>query len=362
MKIFSYISSGAVALSLLALVGCSKQDVVIPEPNDPIFEVRGTLGNDDFELVAGADNGFMYTSTKVQNGVRVFTGELSNGETSVELGIFDGNLDMPNAIPETDLQNVVLKLARKYSDPLAVLNAQSIVPNQNATNIDWYINGTFAGSGQISIFEPGRYDVCAHVTFLTGQTEQLCDEIILGYTRNANCSIDLDLSQSGMILADLNTTGEPIVSVEWILNNVVVGTNDTLMQALPYGVGNKLKARVTFDNGVVREKSCFIDGTDPSQWISDFSVFEFSSTPSITPQDYQVRLIVHHNGKVYRSIEAENEGSSISLISLEPFEDNANGNNVYKATLQIEAIVKEMSTEKLIPVSFTATLGVEVPE
>lgn len=362
MKLTSYISSSAVALSFLALVGCSKQDIVIPESNDPIFEVRGTLGNEDFELVAGADNGFMFTSTKVHNGVRVFTGKLSNGETSVEMGIFDGNLDMPGNIPEVDLQNVALDLARRYYDPLAVLNAQSIVPNQNATNVDWYINGTFAGSGQISIYEPGRYDVCAHVTFVTGQTEQLCDEIILGYTRNANCSIALDLSQSGMILADLNTTGELVQSVEWILNDIVVGTNDTLEYALPYGIGNQLKARVTFENGVVREKSCFIDGQDPTQWISDFSIFEFSSTPSIIPQDYQVRMIINHDDKLYESIQAENDGSSITLLSLEPFEENANGNNVYKATLQIEAIVMEMSTEKLIPVSFIATLGVEVPE
>ena len=348
----------------MALVGCSKQEIVIPESNDPIFEVQGTLGSEHFELVAGADNGYMHTSTKIHNGVRVFTGELSDGETSVELGIFDGNLDKPNSVPEVDLQNVVLDLARRYYDPLAVLNIQDIVPNQNAANVDWYINGTFAGSGQISIYEPGKYDVCAQVTFETGESAQLCDQIILGYTRNANCSIDLDLSQGqqGNIFASLDTTGEALGGVEWFLNDVLISTDNALAYQLEYGVGNTLKARVSFQNGVVREKACYIDGTDPTKWISDFSIFELSSTPSVITQDYQVRLIINHEGKVYESIQAENEGSSISLVSLEPFEDNASGNNVYKAVVLIEAVVMEMSTEKLIPVSFTATLGVEVPE
>lgn len=364
MKLTSYISFGAIALGLLALVGCAKQDLIIPESNDPIFSIRGTLGNEHFDLAAGADNSYMYTSTKLHNGVRVFTGELSNGHTSVELGVFDGNLDKPNSVPQADLQNVTMQLARRYFDPLAVLNPQSIDPNQSTTNVDWYINGTFAGSGQISIYEPGRYNICAHVTFVTGQTEQICDEVILGYTRNANCSIDLDLSQvgiSGMFIADLNTTGDSIESVEWTLNDSVISTNPYVQHPLANG-SNHLKARVRFQNGVVREKTCFIDGNAPSQWISDFSIFELSSTTSITPQDYQVRLIIQNNGKVYESVQAENEGSSITLLSLEPFEANANGNNVYKATLQIEAIVMEMSTEKLIPVSFVATMGVEVPE
>jgi hypothetical protein len=348
------------ALSFLALVGCSKQDTVFPEPNAPVFEAHGTLGNDAFDLVAGDNDAYMFTSTEIHNGVRVFTGRLADGETSVEFGIFDGNLDMPNSLTEVNLQNAVLNFAHRYYDPLAVLTAESIVPNGNASHVEWYINGTFSGSGQISIYEPGKYDVCAHVTFVTGQTEQLCDQIILGYTRSANCSIDLDLSQ-GDIQASLNTTGESIQSVEWLLNNEVVGTDVSLQQNILYGIGNTLKARVTFDNGVVREKSCFIDGTDPSQWISDFSGFELGSSTSVDPQDYQARLIIENDGKIYKSVQAENEGSTITLLSLESYDDNANGNSVYKATLQIEAIVMEMSTEKLIPVSFTTTLGVEVP-
>lgn len=360
MKRTTYILSSLMALSFLALVGCSKQDTIFPEPNAPEFEVHGTLGNDDFNLVAGDNDAYMFTSTELHNGVRVFTGKLADSESSIEFGIFDGNLDKPNSIPEANLQNAVLNFAHRYYDPLAVLTLESIVPNGNASHVEWYINGTFSGSGQISIYEPGKYDVCAHVTFITGQTEQHCDQIILGYTRNANCAIDLDLSQ-GNIQASLNSTGETIQSVEWLLNNVVVGTNDSLLENITYGVGNTLKARVTFDNGVVREKSCFIDGTDPTQWISDFSSFELGSSTSVAPQDYQVRLIVENNGKTYKSVQAENEGSTITLLSLEPYENNANGNSVYKATLQIEAIVMEMSTQKLIPVSFTTTLGVEVP-
>lgn len=360
MKQLTYISSCALVLSLLVLVGCQKQELPYEDSNTPIFEVRGTIGNEELVVVAGDNNAYMYTSTKLVNGVRVFTGELSDGETSIEFGLFDGNIDTPNSTPEVDLQNVVLEFARRYHDPLAILDMASIVPNQNGTHVEWYINGSFAGSGEIAIYEPGKYDVCAHVTFLTGQTEQLCDEIILGYQRNANCNIDLSLGQNA-IDADINPNGEPVQNVEWFLNDSSIATGMSLNYPITYGIGNKLTAKVTFANGVVREKSCFIDGTDPSQWISDFSVFEYGSTPSITPQDYQARLIIQKDGKTYRSVQADNEGSTITLLSLEPYEDNANGNSTYKAVLQIEGVVMEMSTEKMIPVNFTTAIGVEVP-
>lgn len=362
MNRLTYISSCALLLSLLAVVGCQKQEFPNEQPgNDPIFEVHGTIGNDALDIVAGDNNAFMYTSTKIHNGVRVFTGELSDGETSIEFGLFDGNIDKPNSIPEIDIQNTILKFARRYYDPLALLRMEDIVPNGNGTHVDWYVNGSFAGSGQISIYEPGKYDICAHVTFLTGQTEQLCNEVILGYERNANCDIALDLSQNN-INADINTN-DSIESVEWYLNGNPVSSGSGFGLNYPFATtaGNKLTAKVTFVGGVVREKSCFIDGTDPTQWISDFSVFEYGSTPSVDPQDYQARLIIRKDGKTFRSIEAENQGSTITLLSLEPYETNANGNQTYKAVLQVEAIVMEMSTEKKIPVNFTTTIGFEVP-
>lgn len=351
---------GVFGASALLLMGCSKHDVVIPPENDPVFEVHGTLGNEAFDLVAGDNDAFMFTSTKMQNGVRVFTGELSDGETSVELGIFDGNVDMPNSIPEVDLATAVLKFAQRYTEPLTVLTMQSITPNQNANKVDWYINGNFAGSGDVPIFEPGKYDICAFVTFSSGQTEELCDEIIVGYARNANCSINYTVGQ-GSVTASLNTTGEPIQSVEWLLNGTVVSNGTTLQSQIDYNATHILTARVTFSNGVVREKSCFIDGANPSQTISDFSVFELSSAQTPELQDYKVRMFVEKNDRTYNSLYGDNDGSSITLLDLQEYESNANGNKVYKATLQIEAVLMEMATEKLIPVSFTTTLGIEVP-
>jgi hypothetical protein len=128
-----------------------------------------------------------------------------------------------------------------------------------------------------------------------------------------------------------------------------------------FGQVHKLTAHATFANGVVREKTCLIDGSNLSQTISDFTVFEISSTQSLVPQDYKVRMTIRNNGKTYHSVFAENEGSSITLLQLEQYEDNANGNSVYKAQLQIQAVVMEMSTEKMIPVNFITTLGIEIP-
>lgn len=360
MKRLSNISTLVLFASVLTLFGCSKEEIVYPEENAPIFELHGTLGNDPIDMIIGDNNAVMMTSTKLENGVRVFTGEMTDGETSIEFGLFDGNIDKPNSIPQLELQNSFLQFARRYNDPLAILDMESIVPGGNATRVDWYINGAFAGSGQISIYEPGKYSVCARVTFVTGQTEQLCDEIILGYERNANCNIDLNVNQNN-INAEIDSNGNPVQLVEWFLNDVFIGAGIGINQPLLQGVGNKLSARVLFANGTVRQKSCFIDGTDPTQWISDFSDFEYASNPSLSPQDYQSRLTIVNNGKTYQTIEADNSGSSLTLLSLEPYDINGNGNSTFKAVIQVEAVVMEMSTEKMLPVNFTTTIGLEVP-
>jgi hypothetical protein len=358
LTVLKYITAMA---TVFFLMGCSKDAFEIPEENAPVFEVHGTLGNEAFDLVAGDDDAYMHTSTKIHNGVRVFTGELSNSETSVELGIFDGNIDIPNATPEIDIANVILEFAQRPADPLTVLTVESITPNQAASSVEWYINGTFAGTGEVPIYEPGKYNICAFVTFAgSGQTRELCDEIILGYSRNANCTISYNASQ-GYVMADLNVTGDTVETVEWFLDGSSLGSGPYAQFQTVFGQVHKLTAHATFANGVVREKTCLIDGSNLSQTISDFTVFEISSTQSLVPQDYKVRMTIRNNGKTYHSVFAENEGSSITLLQLEQYEDNANGNSVYKAQLQIQAVVMEMSTEKMIPVNFITTLGIEIP-
>lgn len=364
MKLASYISISAIALSILALTGCTKEQIVVPEANDPVFMLEGTLGGDPLSLTAGDNNAYMYTSVKIVNGVRVFSGELSDGQTSVEMGIYDGNLDRPNHVPEIDLSNILLRFAELPDDPLVVLSKDLLNQYQNIASVDWYINGLFEGNDNAYITEPGKYDVCAFVTFATGETAELCDEIIIGFQRSANCSITHQFSYSNQTLslnAHLSSTGASVASVEWLLDGDLISTSPLGFSIPVDSTSHLLTAHVTFNNGTIREKSCIVNGSDPTLSIEDFSIFETTSGNNIPLQDYRVRLEIEKNGKTYKSILANNEASSITLLALEEYEASSSGNKVYKATFEVTAVVMDVSSEKLHPVTFTTTLGIEVP-
>lgn len=355
------ISVFILTFGLVLFSSCTKNQIQVPVENEPVFTIDGTLGGEAFNLTAGDNNAYMETSTELSNGVRVFSGNLTDGETSIEIGIFDGNIDNPNHAAEADLINVPLKFARQPSDPLLVLSKDVLNQYQNIESIKWFINGSSAGSDYAYIMEPGKYDVCAIISFLGsgGMTAELCDEIIVGYERSANCSIDYNISQN-QLEASINSIGANVTSVEWFLDNVFIGNNLSLYDSIDQDF-HVLTARVTFDNQVVREKSCLINGLNPMYCVQDFSIFELTSASNFANQDYKLRLNITKNGLNYRSIHANNENSTVTLLNLEYYDENANGNKVYKATVQVQAIVMEMSTEKLIPINFIATLGVEVP-
>ena len=165
MKLVSHISLSVLALATILLTGCSKDVIELPEENDPVFVLDGTLAGESLTLTAGDNNAYMYTSVESVNGVRVFSGKLSDGETSVELGIFDGNLDQPGHVPEVDLSNVALEFAKASSEPFVVLTRENLNQYQNIALVDWYVNGVFEGANNLYITEPGKYDICAFVTF-----------------------------------------------------------------------------------------------------------------------------------------------------------------------------------------------------
>lgn len=359
MKITSSIPLRVFALCLLVATSCSKEPIVLPESNDPVFMVSGTIGGESFDLIAGDNNAFMHTSTEIESGVRVFTGRLSDGETYIEMGIYDGNIDKPNHIPELDLSSVVLNFAKKAQDPLLVLRKSDLDQYQNMASVDWYVNGSFAGTNEAFIMNPGKYNVCAFVHFAAGDSEELCDEIIIGYSRSANCTITPTVQQ-GVLTSSISSVGSNVESVEWFVDGVSVGTNPNLSTNISQE-SHLLTAKVSFENGAYRTKSCRINGLYPTRYISDFSLFELYSGSNFQDQDYNIKLEMRKDGHVYKTVRANNDSSTLTLLGIEYYGKNTENKDVYKATVAIDAIVMDLVSEKLIPIHFTAVVGIEVP-
>ncbi|NRA13067.1 MAG: hypothetical protein HRT57_14045 [Crocinitomicaceae bacterium] len=346
------------AVGVFTLGSCGKDVIELPESNDPVFTLNGTLAGIEFNLIAGDDNAFMHTGTEMVNGVNLFKGELGDGNFSLELGIFDGMVDRPGHITVEELQNIVPTFASRSNEPLLVLSKYKLGSNQAIESVDWYINNEFAGLDEVEIDEPGKYAVCAFITFTNGDFNQLCEDIIVGYERSANFTIQYDLV-AGAIEGNILAIDEDVQSVEWFVNDSAVGSNPILNQSID-SESTRLKAIVHFANGAVREKAVIIDGQDDFYSAKSFSTMEMSSPYSGSNQDFNIRLKIKLDGKTYLSEYANNENSSLFITDVELYGPNSEGNDVYKVSGIVNAVVMEEVSQKMISVTFVTVFGVEI--
>jgi hypothetical protein len=353
-------------VGMLSLGSCTKEVINLPEANDPVFTLNGTMAGIEFDLIAGDDNAFMHTGTEMINGVNLFSGELSNGDFSLELGIFDGLVDKPGHITVDEIKNITPTFASHSSEPLLVLSKTKLGGNQVIKSVDWYINNTFAGSGDVEIRQPGKYAVCAFITFVNDDTNQLCEDIIVGYERSANFSIQYNFQagqqggqQGGFINASISAVDATVQSVEWFVDDVPEYTSQSIGHQLS-PESTRLKAIVHFDNGTVREKTVIIDGENNVYSSKSFSIMEMSSTYEGPNQDFNIRLTIKSDGKTYLSEYANNKNSSLAITGVEFYGKNAEGNDVYKVSGVVNAVVMELVTEKMVAVTFATVFGVEI--
>lgn len=348
------------AVMMTVVSSCSKNKVEIPESNAPVFMINGTMGDDEFEMVAGDNNAYMHTSTDIVNGVNVYSGMISDGVTSVEIGIYDGFLDMPGSQPELELSDLDPAFAHVTTQPLTILSKNVFSNAQYISSIEWKLNGVSAGTNDVEIIEPGHYNVCAEITYLDQTTETLCNDLILGYSINGNFSINADVN-GGYVFADLlNVTGVGVNNVIWFLDDVQVGNGNGTQLQLGSAGTKKLSAEVHFSNGVVRRKSVLVNGVDSTKNIEDFTMFE-GSPANYVQQDFNVRILMTMNGEIYSSELASNNSSTLAISNVEYYGKNNANKDVYKFTAVVSAKVRTQNSLKEIPVSFTTTFGIEIP-
>lgn len=349
---------GVTAVMLFS--GCKKDTIEIPESNDPVFTARGTISGEEFSIVAGDNGAYMHTMTNVENGVNVYSGDLTNGSFGVELGVFDGLLDIVNDQFLLELiNNNSPSFAHSNGQPLAVLNKDLIEDLQNIHHVNWYVNNVFAGVDVVEIQEPGRYEVCASVTFNDLSSASYCNELIIGYEEGANCSIHSNVSVAGDLICSVVNPTDQVTEINWFLDDVHIG-NDIYLDMYVSPELHNLRAEITFSNGAERTKEVIIDGSQANRDLSDFTVFEDNQV-QVAPRDFNVKLAIERNGKYYNSILANNSNSTIELVNIEKYGTNEAGKDVYKITANINAKLLEAVSMKEADVQLDVTFGIEMP-
>ena len=249
------------------------------------------------------------------------------------------------------------------TQPLVVLSKYMMYNPQNIGQIKWYLNGTLAGIDEIEIYEPGWYDVTAEVAFTNGSTVQLENDIIVGYERTHNFDLVFGWDPfNNTLTASADLIGNPASSfqnVTWTFNGNIISTSPSLPQ-FEVSTDGILTAEVTFaGSNVTRTKSIYVSPGSMNT-VDDLTQFEEMASNTLY-QDFNMRLNVIKGGVLYSSVPADNSNATIAITSFEYYGKNANNNDVYKVSANINAMVKSVVNGNQLPVSFTTTFGVEIP-
>lgn len=349
-----------VVMGGLFLYSCDKHSVSVPQSNDPVFKAEGTIESDPFTLVAGDNNAFMFTYIEMENNVSIFTGKLSNGDLSIELGIYDGLIDKPTHNIVNSLPSEFI-FSRKSTSPLAVLSRESFPNSDLIYSVSWTVDGV-TYPDVLTIMNPGKYIVRADISFIDGSSNVLTSELIFGYKRHANFHIKHYLNQSGMLIAWVEDPQVDVEKIEWYLDDNFISDESKITVNQLTQVSHVLRADVNFANGVRRSKNMLVDGSLSGKFIDDLSFFEASAL-SLIDRDFNIRVKLEQNGVTYSSGEVNNSLNTVTFSDISYYGKDGNGNHVYKVKAHIVANVKDVQNvngTRLL--EFDATFGLAIPK
>ena len=345
-------------LALIFLFSSCKKEVV-DEPlaeTTPVFRADGTIGGNSFSMIAGKNNFFMNTMSSTIDGVDFFFGSLSDGITELEMGIYDGKIDLTASSLPQDLPEYG-SVAMNPSQPLVFLS-KDLFPNKMLIEeIKWYVDDLFVGVNSISLNKPGKFNVCAVVTFNDGSSSTLCNEMIVGFSKNAIGQVRHLLTPNGNLQTWIEEGQVPVQSVKWFIDGVYA-TNAVKLDQYISEENHLITAEIIFTNGVKRKKSVLIDGTNNGFFIDDFSFFE--SYLSSFYWDFKTAISLKINGKQYDSKNAPNQLSTVEINEINYYGINGAGKAVFKISADVTCNLREAGSNVVFPFQCSTVFGIEI--
>ena len=345
-------------LTFIALVSSCKKEVVEAPltETEPVFRVDGTIGDDDFSFVAGKDNFFMNTMRETFHGIDFYSGRLSDGVSELEMGIYQGNNDIPANVFSQSIPDFT-SVAMDPMQPLAYLTKDVFPNSMLIQEVKWFVDDVFVGVNSITLNEPGKFNVCAVVTFNDGSVSSLCNEMIVGFNKHAIGQIRHLLTSNGELQTWIEEDIVPVQSINWFVDGVYA-TNAFKLDQYISEENHLITAEIIFANGVKRKKSVLIDGTNNGFFIDDFSFFE--SYLSSFYWDFKTAISLKINGKQYDSKNAPNQLSTVHINEINYFGKNTAGKSVFKISADVTCNLREAGSNIVFPFQCSTVFGIEI--
>lgn len=340
---------------LVAIASCTPETIQPPVVSEPVFTANVSLNGESFELNAGMEDALMNTFITNVNGVNKFTGKLGNDESYVQIGIMEGNLDL---VDQYSLENYTgsLNFIQTLSNPVLELSKEDFENADLISSITWNVNGQYAATNNLSIAEPGVYDICAEVHFNQQVVRTICNQVIVGYDTHANGKLHHVMGLDNELKAWIGSSTENVSAVEWSIDGELVSNEKNLSYML-YSGQHEVQAEILFKNGAIRTKRILVDADNLGFFLSDFTAQEGNSG---VVWDFAADLSIKHEGKTYHSIGADNSSSSVEVNSIEYYGKNPQGKEVYKCNATIHAYVKEQGSGTVVPVVIHTVYGIPI--
>ncbi len=344
MRALTYI---LILLSAMVMGSCKHEVIPAPASNSPIFGVEGTFGENTFALIAGMDNITMKPSVIEKDGIKIYSGILGDDNSYFQLEIYNGNIDYPNQ-PKIDFKSVDGISFVPYDQGVLWSMKVSDLPTSGLDAVTWYVNGVEQlGVEDLEISKPGKYEVCLKVKFENQEERILCREVIVGFRKNADFDMTYEIISGSKLKAKASSLLGTITTVNWYLNENLIYTGiqlDTLLSNGKY----MLRSEVSFTNGIVLNRSAYVDVSWMGNHIPDFTAYANSTMITQDPNntwDNKARITYFKDGKTYTSENYNNADRMIAIDKIEYHGKDVNGNPVYILKGDFDVILQDSSSQ-----------------
>ncbi len=348
---------GIIVLGLI-IVSCKKEKIDIQESNDPVFTLTGNFNGEDVEYVAGDDGAYMNTYTSIVNGVNLYSGTIGTGNSSVSIGIYDGNLDYNEVLLQDVMSSISPVLAQKDLT-LFEIHGTDFLNLSYVQSLVWIIDGVNTGSEELLITEPGKYQACALITYNDQTKDTLCNQLIIDYAVHAESNVLIN-TQAGNLSATVTPLIGDVSEVLWYLDDNFAGNGTYFNQSIgTTGNNRELHCKITYTNGFVQNKYMLVNGSSPGKNAGDFSVLQSLLSTSYK-QDYKLVVSLMKNGVEYRSDLVPNNSAQIALTDISYFGKNSTGHEVYKVNIIMSIDLGTAGSSTAYPFQFETSFGLEI--
>jgi hypothetical protein len=348
-----------VFIGVFFFTACKKEEFELPDESvseTPIFKIEGTIGNQSVNFVAGVDSAFQQTSIEMLNGINYFTGKMTKGNTQLSLSISDGKIGLTPTITDFSASNLLM--SHTDSSPWFSATLQNLPYSQYIQSVNYTVNGMQTGSN-IDIISKGYHQICANVMFTDGTSRSICNTVLLGYKDHGSFNVKYAKQSGGETNLWIEPAENQVESVKWFVNDVYHSDGIQSMIGSNYGIA-KIKAAVTFQNGITREHTVIVD---TYEGLRNFVDMESLKTMTSNQQynDFKLSIGFQNESGIYTSYATNENPGSFQLDGVTLYKTKPNGNKIYKVSGTINSKFVNIISGDLLPSQLKVVIAIELP-